>query len=299
MDEKTRRIRTLRAAGAVTLALALLAVWLLVRPALQAPAPRAEDWAAAAARIKAELSPGDLIRVEPFWSTGGRIWFGDLDGGPAKAFRLLDVHEPADPPWLTRAPRVWVVGAMDYGEALLEDLEDLGYSVGADDDLGRVRVVRMDRGAEGLRWEMVADLRHAEISSVERRSVRRRVRRVAGRPRYCLILGDLKGEGPSVAALRWEGIDGRGILWIRAGNTMDSARNRSAGDLTVTARAGSEEAALTVSEGSYSLESLQLPFEGGALELEVRCDGGGLHEVCLDGLLIGPIPASPAPVPIS
>jgi len=268
--------------------LALVATWLLVRPALQHPAPRAEDWAAAAARIRPDLAEGDLIRIEPFWSTGGRIWFGDLDGGPAKAFRLLDVHEPADPQWLTRAPRVWIVGAMGYGDAVIEDLEGLGYAVGDAQELGRVTVTRLDRGDLGLRWELVAAHRDADLDGVERKQVRRQVRRVAGGPRDCLLLGAAKKDGPEKAVLTWDGIDGAGTLWIRAGNTMDSARNRLPGNLMVTARAGGEEASLMVPEGSYTLEALQLPFDGGALEIEVRSDAGGVHQVCLDGLLIGP-----------
>ncbi|MFH1531861.1 MAG: hypothetical protein ABIK09_14140 [Pseudomonadota bacterium] len=292
MDAQTRRTWTRTGGGGVAAALALLAVWLLVRPALQPPPPDAEDWAAAAARIREELSPGDLIRIEPFWSTGGRIWFADLDGAAATAFRLLDVHEPADPQWLTRAPRVWIVGAMGYGETLVEELKALGYSVAADDgdDSGRIRVVRMDRGALALLWELVEAYRDAEVRSVERRAFRRQIRRVAGGPRDCLILADPTAEAHPVASLNWQGIEGRGTLWVRAGNTMDSARKRTTGNLTVTARAGDEEASLTVSEGSYTLESLQLPFEGGALEVEVRSDAGSLHELCLDGLLIGPTP---------
>ncbi len=290
MDEKTRRTWTRMVGGGAVVALALLGAWLLVRPALQPPAPRAEDWAAAADRIREELSPGDLIRVEPFWSTGGRIWFGDLDGGSAKAFRLLDVHEPADPQWLTRAPRIWIVGAMGYGDDLIEDLEALGYSVAGEEDLGRVRVVRMDRGDESLRWELVAALGEAEVRSTGRSKLRRQVKRVAGGPRDCLVLGDRTTDGEPVAILSWEDIQESGTLWIRAGNTMDSARKRTEGNLTVTARANGEEAVLTVEEGSYTLQALQLPFEGGALEIEVRSDADVVHQLCLDGLLIGPTP---------
>ena len=287
MDKDTRRIWTIRAAGGAVLALALVATWLLVRPALQVPAPRAEDWAAAAVRIKDELSEGDLIRVEPFWSTGGRIWFGDLDGGRPEAFRLLDVHEPADPQWLTRAPRVWIVGAMGYGDGLIDDLELLGYSSALDEDLGRLRLVRMDRGEAGLLWELTTALRDADVSSIERRKIRRQVRRVAGGPRDCLLIGDKTTADDPVAILRWEEIPGTGKLWVRAGNTMDSARKRADGNVTVTARAGDAEASLSISEGSYNLETLELPFEGGALEIEVQSDAGGVHQICVDGLLIG------------
>jgi len=291
MDAETRTSWRRRAGGAAALILALLAAWFLVRPALQAPAPRAEDWAAAAALIREDLSAGDLIRVEPFWSTGGRIWFGDLDGDEAKAFRLLDVHEPADPVWLTRAPRIWVVAAMGYGDDLVGDLSDLGYSARVDEDLGRVRVLRMDRGDRALRWELVENLHMAEIRGIDRGRVRRQVRRVAGGPRDCVIMGDLSAEGTSTVTLSWESIDAAGTLWIRAGNTMDSARKRVAGDISVTARAGRGETSLVVHEGSYSLETLRLPFEGGPLEIEVAGDDDhDVHQVCLDGLLVGPVP---------
>jgi hypothetical protein len=286
MTERRNRARIV--AGGAVMALMLLAAGLLIRPSLQAPAPRAEDWAAAADRIRDALAEGDLVRVEPFWSTGGRIWFGDLDGGSPTAFRLLDVHEPADPQWLTRAPRVWIVGAMGYGGDLAEELQALGYTIGLDEELGRVRLLRMDRGDLALRWEMVAALGEAVVDGVERRKVRRQVRRVAAGPRECLLLGEAGTDGAAEVALAWDGIEGSGTLWIRAGNTMDSARNRVTGDLTVTARAGGNEASLTVPEGSYSLEQLTLPFEGGALEVSVQSSEGGVHPVCLDGLLIGP-----------
>lgn len=288
MDEKARRIWSRRAAGAAAIALALLAIGLLVLPMLRSPAPRAEDWAAAAARVRGELVGGDLIRIEPFWSTGGRIWFGDLDGGAPHAFRLLDVHEPADPQWLTRAPRVWIVGAMGYGEAVVEELQALGYTVGLDEELDRLRLFRLDRGDLELRWEMVTALGRAVVGGVERRKVRRQVRRVAAGPRDCLLLGEPGTGGAEEVTLAWDDIDGAGTLWIRAGNTMDSARKRITGDLTVTARSGAGEASLTVREGSYDLESLQLPFEGGALEVVIRSSEGGVHQLCLDGLLIGP-----------
>ena len=284
MNWSTWRIR---AAAAAALAMALLAIGILVLPSLRVADPRPEDWAAAADLIRADLAPGDIIRVEPFWATGGRIWFGDLDGGRRKAFRLLDVHEPADPIWLTRAEGVWIVGAMGYGRALVEDLEALDYSVALDEDLGRIRVRRLDRGGTILRWELVAHSMDAAIEGVRGGKVRRRIRRVAGGPRDCLILGDLKGSGLAVVTLRWEEIE-EGVLWIRAGNTIDTARLRTHGDITVTARSDRGEASLTVPEGSYTLEALQLPFEGGALEIEVSTDADGLHQVCLDGLLVGP-----------
>lgn len=289
MDQARWSTWRIRGAAAAAIALALLAMGVLVLPSLRVPDPRPEDWAAAADLIRTDLAPGDLIRVEPFWATGGRIWFGDLDGGPRKAFRLLDVHEPADPLWLTRAPRVWIVGAMGYGHALVEDLETLDYSVALDEDLGRIRVRRLERGGTILRWELVAHSRAAAVEGVRVGKVRRRVRRVAGGPRDCLILGDIEGSGPAVVTLRWEEIEEEGTLWIRAGNTIDAARKRSLGDITVIARSDSGEASLTVPEGSYTLEALQLPFERGALEIEVRTDADGLHQVCLDGLLVGPV----------
>ena len=288
MDQARWKTWRIRGAAAAALALVLLAIGILVLPSLRVPDPRPEDWAAAAALIRPDLAPGDLIRVEPFWATGGRIWFGDLDGGPRKAFRLLDVHEPADPLWLTRAPRVWIVGAMGYGGALVEELKALDYSVALDKDLGRIRVRRLERGGTVLRWELVAHGRAAAVEGVRGGKVQRRIRRVAGGPRDCLILGDIKGSGPAVVTMRWEEIEEVGILWIRAGNTIDTARKRAQGDITVIARSDSGEASLTVPEGSYTLEALQLPFERGALEIEIRTNTDGLHQVCLDGLLVGP-----------
>jgi len=301
-----------RAAAALAVVLAVLAVLLLVLPALRVPPPRDRDWAGAAARIARELAPGDLIRVEPFWSTGGRIWFADLDGGPRVPFRLLDVHEPADPLWLTRAPRVWIVGAMGYGAALAEDLEDLGYGTALDEELDRLRIRRMDRGAEGLLWELRASGTDATVvweapgagaracpwrgaraacPGTAEASPRGEVRRVAGGPRDCLVLGHPEARGPGGSfLLTWPGLPGQGTLWVRAGNTQDSARRRTPGTVTVTAAAGDGEASLALEEGTYTLESLSLPYRGGEVRIRVSAGDGGLRELCLEGVLHGPLP---------
>jgi hypothetical protein len=137
-------------------ALAALSTWeiaALVRASTGAAT--GDDWAAAAAAVRAGWQPGDLVLFAPAWSDPvGRLWLGDLDG----------VHEAARLD-AARYARIWEVSARGASAP-----DALG-PVGASETFGALTVRRHDHVAEPVAWDLRARARLVEVDFAPRECV--------------------------------------------------------------------------------------------------------------------------------
>lgn len=304
-SRKTQGILALSA----LLVLAGVAVWLLIAPAFRPLAPTHEQWLEAAAVVKAEFQPGDVIRLEPFWLTGGRIYFGDLDGGAREPFRILDVHRTLDVPWLMAHKRVWIVSSVEAREqqwaGQFPSAELLG-----EWSFDRISVVLLGMPDQAIAFDMV---QHLESVKVQRQKgekftpcrrtpggnvfscgeggkadVKVETREVAGGPRQCLLIRPMEGKAETRLHLALPPEPGR--FFLRFGNTVEAGRQKDGSSVFVTIQQDSQpvaeaelvrkdyaihEAVVEVTENKTSnvVVSLWAPDER-------------KREVCFDGLFV-------------
>jgi hypothetical protein len=285
-------------------ALVAVAVWQLVRPLWIPEPPRPEAWLDAARHVRGAWTSGDVVRIEPAWLTQGRVYFGDVDGGPREPLRVLDLHSPLDLPFLYGFERVWLVTAVELrGEPLLPDRFEL---VEATSFTG-LTVQLFDVPREQLAWVMLDDLAAAALGRTDvekgpctfrqdrfrcgRAAVpdaRVELREVAGGPRRCLLLK------PSPAgeelALSFPSLDREGVLLVRAGNTVEAARSKDGGTVVVSVELdGKALGTMTLERASYRLDRVIGPVAGGGpheLTVRLTAEDEKKREVCLDGFVL-------------
>ncbi len=138
-------------------AVLLVAVWeIAVLAHAKSAAPKDADWSAAAAAVKAERAPGDLIVFAPRWiDPVGRLWFGDL--------MTMDDVARMD---AARYARVWEVSIR--GARAPEATGEKGF----DRSFGAVRVRRFDRAAPpAVTWSFAAGAEVSEVAHEPHRCV--------------------------------------------------------------------------------------------------------------------------------
>jgi len=283
------------------------ALALLANSALKGDAPRNEDWLEAARYVQASFAEGDVIRIEPYWMTGGRVFFGDLDGGPRKPFRILDLHREIDAPYLYHYTRLWLVAALDArdeavalappagGDAASGDGagQSGGERAGSDGravpgavllerkDFERVSVFLFSLPSGMIVWEAPA-----EPGAGSRPPGSVGLRQVAGGPRRCLVLRPEKGK----AAVEWRAT-GDGILLVRAGNTIEAARAKEGGDVDLVVGVQGEELdTVRIEARDYTLHEIRTGLPEGTasttVRLEVKSAEPKKREVCVDAYLL-------------
>lgn len=296
-------------AGRLWVVMGLLAaaagVGLLILPHLRPVEPESRDWLAAAHLVKAGLQPGDVVRIEPQWATGGRVYFADLDGLEARVNRLLDVHLPMDPVWLRGFSRVWMITAMGYGEEQLALLEREGFEPVSSEKVGPIEVHLLKLTASGVRWSLIDGYRELRLFEIKEQaeepckasgksfvcpSGRISIvdKQVAGAPRRCLLTGLKKGNGLKLVLARPEGVT---RMVIGLGNTLDSARLALGEQVTASVSQGDRLLAETnLEKGDYQWHTLDAEISesaGDSLQVVLSTESGAeLHEVCLDGFLL-------------
>jgi len=264
-------------------ALAGVAVWQLLRPLGMPDPPAPEGWLDAALHVKSGWQAGDVVRIEPTWLTAGRVYFGDVDGGPRTPFRVLDLHAPVDLPFLYGFQRLWLVAAVDrqgkrdgLPEELFEAVEQTAFP-GLTVTLFQVR--------QGLvRWRMPANASRAAGGA------RSEIREVAGGPRQCLLVRP-EGDGKEVV-LRFGPLDVEGQLLVRAGNTVEAARSKDGGTVRVEVSVdGAPAGEVEIERSSYRFDAVTHSLAGaGPHELAIRLTTADerKREVCLDGFVLAP-----------
>lgn|GEM_PF-4192809 len=289
--------------------LAIIAFRLLGTPNSMEPAPEHEDWLEAAFIIESSFEPGDMIRLEPFWMTAGRAYFGDIDGGKRTPFRILDVHRTLEVPWLMASKRLWVVAAVESkvhywvdqfpGAQLLErwELENLvvslmgmpeqGVAMMVPAELDRVEVLRHNRNG-------LVECRRSSGQTVFRcgkdgkSDVPVEIRQIAGGPRNCLVVKPLADEEPTVVRMRLPQEEGK--FFLRFGNTVEAGRQKDGSSVMVVASQDGDEAGeVELIRRDYDLH--EFVFSGredieSVVELTITASDNRKREVCLDGVFV-------------
>lgn len=290
--------------------LASVSIWKSVDPGPRAPTD--EEWHLAADRVAAGWEDGDGLRVHPFWlRESAATLAGDLqDGEPP---RHMDLSLPADPMFEVNHRRIWVVSAMGrqdnvpglvYGHELELDQEVAPglvvrrYRMTASplvvdlrEVLANAKVTRAGgRGGERpCRWK---NKRH-ECQGKAWENVSVGVHEVAGSPRRCFILHPFPDGGEVTIA--WKDLKlGAGVL-IRAGLTIDAARNERGSDARLTVSIdGERSAAWTIPKHSWEHHSRWIPTRAthGSLSISVTAPQEDFRDVCIDGFTL----AAPPPM---
>ena len=290
--------------------LASVAIWKSIDPG--PPAPTDEEWQAAAELIGSEWKDGDGLRVHPFWLRESAAKLaGDLvDGEPP---RDMDLSLPADSMFEVNHRRIWVVTAMGRQD----DVPGLvyGHELELDKEVAPGLVVRRYRMTAS---PLVVDLREvladAKVTRAGRRGNARPCRwknkqhdcqgrswenvavgvhEVAGSPRRCFLLHPFPDGGK--VTITWKDLElGAGVL-IRAGLTIDAARNEKGSDAKVTVSVdGKRSAAWTIPKHSWEHHSRWIPTRAsrGDLSISVTASQEDFRDVCVDGFTL----ASPPPM---
>ena len=293
------------------LGLLVVTLYLIWAPQAREPEPTHDDWLAAARHVQAEFTDGDVIRIEPTWLTSGRIYFSDLDGGKRRPFRILDLHAPVDKPYLYRFQRLWLVTAVESRGREDEFAPD-GAALIDRRVLDRLTVSLYRIPADVIRWSLLESLRDARLERRDKKGNRLscdyrgeslkcsrdrkydvgiELRQVAGGPRNCLLIRPDPGGKPAI--LRFPPTGNEGRLLVRAGNTVEAARSKEGGDVTVTIRLGEEKLGhLLVPKRSYAFETFEAvlgPEQAGRpLVLELTATDEQKRELCMDGYVLAP-----------
>lgn len=282
-----------------------VAVWQLLRPAWMPGVPDPEGWLDAARHVQSRWQAGDVVRIEPTWLTAGRVYFGDVDGGPRAPLRVLDLHAPIDLPFLYRFQRLWLVTAVESRGRAAELLTDRFVPV-EEVELPGLTVSLFEVPQGMSRWEMLEGLSQAVLVQGDSdpcpwrqdrfRCVARsmpeakvELREVAGGPRRCLLLRPAPaGEDLMV---RFPALDREGMLLVRAGNTVEAARSKDGGSVRVTVEVdGAEAGEMVLERRSYRFDAVQQPIADGPHDVVIRltAEDERKREVCLDGFVLAP-----------
>lgn len=298
--------RTLLLLLPVTL-LAGFAVVLLVLPLFRTEVPTHEEWLVAARHVEEHWRNGDVVRIEPGWLTAGRVYFGDIDGGPRTPLRILDVHDPVDKAWLYHFKRLWLVAAVGE-ESNYEDVVPPGASLIGEYPLGPIALLLFDLPQGVIRWQLTSSLKSAVMQrkpsdgeSVTCRykgtalrcrlkshlDARIELRRVAGSARNCLVVRP--GPGEALTTLRFPRLSGPGRLIVRLGNTVEAARAKKGGDVRATVTLGEDTLAdWTIERRAYRLDEVSHLVGEGEKELVISLSATDdrKREICVDGYLL-------------
>lgn len=289
--------------------LGALALWLLIRPAYVPEPPTHAQWLEAATLVKEQWQPGDVVRLDPFWLTGGRIYFGDLDGGAREPFRILDMHRQLDIPYLLGYSRVWFVSAVEArqndwatrvpGSELLQRVEQdaltielvkmpeqaLGFRLV--DQLDRVSVSRQ-RGGEMGACKRIGRTGTFQCGAPGKLDVKVETRQIAGGPRRCLLVRPLADEAPT--RLEFSLPAEKGHFTLRFGNTMEAGRQKDGGTVTVTAtHLDLMLAEVPLIRKDYDLHEVTVDVDGTAesvVTVTLSTPDERKREVCLDGYFV-------------
>ena len=284
-----------------------LAVWLLVAPTFRAAAPTHAQWLDAAAFVQERWQEGDLVRLEPTWLTAGRVYFSDLDGRKREPLSILDIHDPVDHPYLYGFTRLWVVSAVE-SRSEHETAAPPGATLVEETELPGVTVVLYEIPAGVIRWSLLSALRTVVVQRTDsdqgpvscrwrgdriacgmkgHLDVTKELRRVAGGPRECVLVRPGPGESPTRLRIP---ISGSGLLVVRAGNTVEAARAKDGGDVSIRVSVGDEVFGdMVLKRRSYRLEEFRLVVgqpEKIELVIDLAATDDRKREICLDGYLL-------------
>ena len=259
-----------------------LALFLFFARYAREPVPRHEDWMEAAAYVRQHWAEGDVVRIEPSWLTSGRVFFADLDGGAPEPFRIFDPGRTVDAPVLYRYKRVWFVAALDARERP-EELAPAGATVVEEIGFAILTLFLFELPEKVILWDMLQALRSARVegpkASVE-------LRQVDGGPRNCVLVRP--AEEPT--RLRFT-LPGAGTLLVRAGNTVEAARAKHGGTVTVTVSLeNGESAEVDIHRRDYGLHEMKFSLGqeavGSELLITFLTPDERKREVCLDGFVL-------------
>lgn len=167
------------ALAAVALLLVIIAVWAAVATGRDArSAPSDEAWAEAAALVRQELRPGDLITFAPEWiDPVGRLHLGDRIS--------LDDAARLD---AASYPRVWVLAIRGASSP-----EVAGETPAWERQLGGLTVRRYERTPAVVLADAVSALPTAELGGAPARPIAATLAEIGFTPRRCVLAAPTAG----------------------------------------------------------------------------------------------------------
>ncbi len=245
-------------------------------------APEHEDWAQAASFIEEQWAEGDIVRIEPSWMTSGRVFFADLDGQAPLPFRVLDPGRTLDVPVLYGHKRLWLVAALDAREQP-DELTPAGATLVEETSFERLSLFLFELPEKVVLWNMLQALPSARVEG-KKPSIA--LRQVDGGPRNCVVVR----PGKEPTRLRFV-LPGAGTLLVRAGNTVEAARAKHGGTVTVSVSLeDGESAEVDIPRRDYSLHEMKFTLGqdavGAELLVTLATSDERKREVCLDGFVL-------------
>ena len=283
-----------------------VSIWVLLASCSEEEAPSGADWLEVAETVQGRFEEGEVVRIEPAWLTGARIFFGDLDGGEREPFRILDIHDPMDPPFLYHFKRVWLVTALDrrHDSGLIPP----GGVVVDEVDFSKLTLQLVELPSHWILWDLVPSLGTARLQRFDKKgkpvscrfrgrsfgcgnkrefNVGTELRQVAGGPRQCVVIGAYPDDQPAV--LEFPQLPGPGVLRLTLGQTVEAARAGDGSETVVKILVGGVEVEqLHLIRRDYNLHYVEVPLTEGetSLVVEVTAEDSRRREVCLEGVVL-------------
>jgi hypothetical protein len=263
-------------AGILLAAVLLVAVWETATGLWQRHSVASQaDWQAAAAAVRAEFRPGDLVAIAPAWADPlGRAELGDL-------MPIAMVGRPDG----RRYPRIW---ELSIRGAHVQDVAGLQPEWSR--SFGRVLLLRYSQRAVEVTFDLVEQFFSARIDS---NRVERRTLEIDYRPRYGISVG-IEASRPTqltyadIPDAAWKGAEL--ALWFGLHDYYERKNARGPAEVVVDLDDGAGRGALRVElERGLQPLVLALPQNTGrsvhTIRIEVSADSPPHHFVGILGAL--------------
>jgi len=271
--------------------------------------PTVDDWRAAASLIHSQLEPGDGIRVEPVWRRDGAAHVVPMDQNNGELSGMVDLSIPADPMFVARHRRLWLVSAMgrDVRPDGWEDLVEEHRTQISED----MAVVRFSASQTPILTDLLTQVPLARVERVEdgkplrKCTWRNKVHRcngrawedvsvifaeVGGSPRRCIKLHPYPHNG-LVRIIFDEQTLGNSLL-VRSGITLEAARRSEGSDATVVVSIdGSERLRWIEPRHGWDwtphwIDTSDMAGHTARISLDVYAEQEEFRDVCLDGYIL-------------
>jgi hypothetical protein len=274
-----------------------------------APQPTRADWLAARDHIRQEFRPGDGIRVEPVWMREGASIVAPLDPKTSEPPSTIDLTTPADPYFVVRHKRLWLVSALDrnalpssWEGVTLQGRTTIGDSLvvsryGAPTSpietellslLSTANVVRLAPGQPPRQCNWREGTHKCRGRSWE--DVRIRFAEVAGSPRRCIVLHPYPDGG--TLRLSFDEVPLSNSILLRSGLTLEAARRAEGSDVGVVVTVNGEER-LQWQEprngwkwADHWVDTQSINGMTATIQIDVTALEEEFRDVCLDGYIL-------------
>ncbi len=304
-----KRLSAGLAVVATVILLSAFALWASLEP--QPATPTADQWDAARALIAGDYRKGDAVRIFPPWLREAAADLG-APAGHDEAMPDFDLTVPPDPMFAARYERLWVVTALDRPGPAAPDGAELELEETLD---GGLTVQRYLLAASPIEVDLMERLPKARVERWVGDGKRRQCRwrgdkhdcrgkhwenvrvvhqEVAGSPRRCILLHPYP-DGGRVSVVFGDVTLSAGLL-IRAGFTLEAARNEAGSDATLTvAIDGDEVLSRREAKNGWTFEPSWVDTaarkgEKASISVEVFAEKEAFRDLCLDAFVLARAP---------